>query len=152
MKLNLDFYKEDICLYDDNCYSKNITEIESIITNEKSSNYDQSLGQNTSVYTFNTLSKIRRNVLDWTALDKNASFLEIGTEFGVITEMLCEKLKKVTSISFSKKEASIIKEKLEKYDNLEIIVGSLDDIKLNEKYDYISLIGCAEVVKKFFKR
>lgn len=152
MKLNLDFYKEDICIFDEKLYTKYLPYIENIINEDVNSSYDQNIGQNLSVFTFNSISKIRRNVLDWINFDKDSDFLEIGTEFGVITEMLCEKVKSVTSVAFSKKDIEIAKKILEKYENLEVIVGKLDDIKISKKFDYISIIGCMESLKKIFSR
>lgn len=153
MKLNLNWYKEDINIYLDELDNKYRDEIEEAIRDTKKGGYfDENLGQNSSVYTFNNLSRIRENILRWMKIDKSSKFLEINSEFFTITKMLAEKCSEVTSISFSKRNLDSVKESLDKYDNLEVIVGSLKDIQLDKKYDYISVIGCAECTEKFFGR
>ena len=54
------------------------------------------------------------------------------------------KNEKVISIAFGQEEAETIAKKCENKENLEIIVGKLQDIKLEEKFDYITLIGVLE--------
>lgn len=90
------------------------------------------------------LSSIRHNVLRWYEFDKNASLLEIGAGCGAISGLLCEKVDQVVAIDLSKKRSTINATRNKKYSNLEIYVGNFEDIKLEQKFDYITLIGVLE--------
>lgn len=70
--------------------------------------------------------------------------MEIGCGCGAVTGLLCEKCKKVTAVELSKRRAAITQLRCRDKDNLEIIVGNLNDIELKEKFDYITLIGVLE--------
>ncbi len=90
------------------------------------------------------LSPIRHNVLKWYEFEKNSSVLEIGAGCGAITGLLCEKAEQVVAIDLSKKRSTINATRNKKYNNLEIFVGNFEDIKLEQKFDYITLIGVLE--------
>lgn len=90
------------------------------------------------------LSPIRHNVLKWYDFDKNADLLEIGAGCGAITGLFCENVKHVTAIDLSKRRSTINATRNKKCDNLEIYVGNFEDIQLEKKFDYISLIGVLE--------
>ena len=63
---------------------------------------------------------------------------------GAITELLCQKCNSVTAVELSKRRATATYLRCRDYDNLEIIVGNLNDIEFSKKYDYITLIGVLE--------
>ncbi len=90
------------------------------------------------------LSNIRENLLDWYDFDKNASLLEIGSGCGAITGLFCRSVREVTAIELSKKRSMINATRNRNYDNLEIMVGNFTDIKLDKKFDYVTLIGVFE--------
>lgn len=95
------------------------------------------------------LSPIRENILNWYEFENNKSFLEIGAGCGAITGSLCNKLNKVVANELSKLRAKIIAERYKNNKNLTIIAGNLGDIKLEEKFDYVSLIGVLEYAGKY---
>ncbi|HIT90173.1 MAG TPA: class I SAM-dependent methyltransferase [Candidatus Merdenecus merdavium] len=90
------------------------------------------------------LSPVRQNILDWYPIGKDSQVLEIGAGCGAITGVLCKKAKNVTCIDLSKRRSLINANRNKRYDNLEIMVGNFNDIILEEKYDYITLIGVLE--------
>lgn len=90
------------------------------------------------------LSPVRKNILEWYPFDKNEEALEIGSGCGAVTGALCEKLKSVTCIELSKTRSLINANRNKEYDNLEIMVGNFNDIKIEKKYKYITLIGVLE--------
>lgn len=90
------------------------------------------------------LSDIRENILEWYDMDPQASVLEIGSGCGAITGLLCKKVKRVVGIELSKKRSMINEARNEKYGNLEILVGNFQDMEIQEKFDYITLIGVFE--------
>lgn len=90
------------------------------------------------------LSDIRENILEWYPFDANASLLEIGSGCGALTGLFSRKVKKVTCIELSEKRSLINAERNKDKENIEIKIGNFEDIKLDEKYDYITLIGVWE--------
>jgi len=90
------------------------------------------------------LSDIRENILEWYPFDSTASLLEIGSGCGALTGLFSRKVKKVTCIELSEKRSLINAERNRDRENIEIKLGNFEDIKLEEKYDYISLIGIWE--------
>ena len=149
MKLNLDFYKQDL-LYNEcedekqiidkyiNCYKEN--EFEEIITNN-----DVTLNE------FSSLTEIRKNIISWYPFKENATILEIGANLGEITGELCKNQNDVVSVAFSKQRGEAIAKRHENINNLEVIVGNLQDIKFNKKFDYIVLIGILEYANEIYK-
>lgn len=97
------------------------------------------------------LSHIRENILNWYPFCSQDSILEIGSGCGAITGIFCKKAKKVVSVELSKRRAQINYERHKDYKNLEIIVGNLNDIIFNEKFDYIILNGVLEYAISFTK-
>ncbi|MCR4792751.1 MAG: class I SAM-dependent methyltransferase [Lachnospiraceae bacterium] len=90
------------------------------------------------------LSEIRKNILAWADIDKEASALEIGSGCGAVTGVLCEKCGSVTCVDLSKKRSTINAYRNKDHDNLRIMVGNFEDVRFSEKYDVITLIGVFE--------
>ncbi len=95
------------------------------------------------------LSPVRENLLSWYEFDPNKTLLEIGAGCGALTGMFCDKLKKVTAIELTKRRSEIIFNRHRDKKNLTIIAGNLNDIELDEKFDYVTLIGVLEYSGKF---
>lgn len=95
------------------------------------------------------LSELRKNIISWFPIRENSEILEIGGNYGEITEELCKKGKTV-SIEPDKDKAQIIFERLKNVSNLEIISKKLDEIKFEKKFDYIVLIGCVENINNIY--
>lgn len=125
MKLNFDYYKEN-------------------------DTYELKRKEKDFEGTIKELENIRKNLVYSYDFKQNSNILEIGAIVGAITEALCEKNEKVISIAFGQEEAETIAKKCENKENLEIIVGKLQDIKLEEKFDYITLIGVLEYAQHIF--
>jgi SAM-dependent methyltransferase len=90
------------------------------------------------------LSNIRENVLDWYDFKKDASLLEIGSGCGALTGLFCRKVDHVVAIDLSKKRSMINATRNEEHNNLKIMLGNFEDIELEEKFDYVTLIGVLE--------
>lgn len=90
------------------------------------------------------LSPIRENILDWYDFDSKGSLLEIGAGCGAVTGLFCKKVDRVVAIDLSKKRSLINATRNKDADNLEIMVGNFEDIVLNERFDYVTLIGVYE--------
>jgi 2-polyprenyl-3-methyl-5-hydroxy-6-metoxy-1,4-benzoquinol methylase len=95
------------------------------------------------------LSPIRHNIINWYPFESDASCLEIGGGCGAITGALSKKLGSVTVVELSKRRSTINYERHKECDNLEIIVGNLNDIEFDRKFDYITLNGVLEYAGSF---
>ena len=108
--------------------------------------YNRLISQSGSWSMLYHLSDIRENIIDFLPVSKNDSVLEVGSGCGAITGALSKKAGKVTCIELSKKRSMINAERHRDMDNILIRVGNFKDIEedLEEKYDYIFLIGVLE--------
>lgn len=145
-QFNLDFYK-GVDLYSDGDVENDILKI--VKTHE---DFTDILSKTDNWPIFYHLSPLRRNLLDWYEFDEKSSLLEIGGGCGAFSGMFSQRLKNIKVVELSKKRAEIIYNRHKKYDNLEIIVGDLNDIMFNKKFDYITLIGVLEYAGKFIKK
>ncbi len=147
MKINYDYYNGEDS-YCDGEVEKDIMKYSENFSRDK---YNDILSNDMRWPVFYHFTYIRENILNWYPFKKNSDILEIGAGMGAITGVLCKKAKSVTSIELSKQRASVIASKHKKCDNLEIIVGNLNDIKFDKKFDYITLIGVLEYANLFTK-
>ena len=90
------------------------------------------------------LSPMRENLLEWYDFGEGKSLLEIGAGCGALTGLFCRKLSRVVAVDLSKKRSLINAERNRQRENLEIIVGNFEDIRTEEKFDYVTLIGVLE--------
>ena len=129
MNVNWNFYKQE----DDNINDDEKEFIERIKRHlEKNEINNENTKEENNLEKILTLSKIRENILSWYPFKENAKILEIGANLGEITGLLCENASKVVAKRYADKE------------NLDIIAGYIENIKLDEKFDYITLIGTLE--------
>ena len=142
-KLNLDFYS-GTDYYSDGDIEDELLEI---VTNN--SDYSEILANDHRWPILYHLSPIRQNIINWYPFRDNSSCLEIGGGCGAITGALCKSLKEVKVVELSKRRSSINLERHKHFDNLEIIVGNLNDIQFKEKFDYITLNGVLEYAGSF---
>lgn len=77
-------------------------------------------------------------------ISKNDSVLEIGSGCGGITGALAREAKGVTCIYLSKRRSLTNAYKNRDNDNIKIYVGNYQDIKLDNRFDVITLIGVFE--------
>ena len=112
-------------------------------------NYEIAKEEDSSIELMLSLSTIRQNIVNWYPLEKNTQILEIGANYGEITGYLCDFCTNVTSVELSKEKAKIIEKRHSNKENLECIVGNLEDIQINKKFDYITIIGQIEKANKW---
>lgn len=99
------------------------------------------------------LSHIRGNIVEGLPITKEETVLEIGAGCGAVTGTLADKAKMVTCIELSKKRSLINAYRNQNRDNIEILIGNFQDIEksIEEKYDYITLIGVFEYAESYIK-
>lgn len=142
---NTSFYKgED--LYSDGDVENKVIKM---IAANSDTDYEEAISNNYSWPVFYHLTRIRQNLLNWYPFKEQSDVLEIGCGMGAITELLCKQCNSVTAVELSKRRATATYLRCREYDNLEIIVGNLNDIQFNKKYDYITLIGVLEYQNNF---
>lgn len=139
-KLNLKWYNNED-LYSEGDIEDKIVEI---IASNPPEQYGDAVYDNFSWSTYYHLSGIRKNILNWYPFKPHSSVLEIGCGLGAITGMLCDRCETVTAVELSKRRATGALLRCREKENLEVIVGNLNDIEFDKKYDYITLIGVLE--------
>lgn len=142
---NLSFYKEED-KYSDGDVEDQLLQI---IAENKPEDYTRVIAKNFSWPVYYHLTRTRRNLLNWYDFDPGSEVLEIGCGFGALTGLLCDKCKSVTAVELSQKRATGTLLRCREKENLEIIVGNLNDIEFNRKYDCITLIGVLEYQGRF---
>lgn len=148
-KLNLKYYDyNDLIVY--NSLKSIDDETKNILNEVRISNDKYKKIKN--VYIKNLVNPQRKNVLKWFPFNKKADVLEVNSGLGGLTEYLCEKVKSVTSVSFILGDAQILNERLSEKENLEIVLGDLDKIVFDKKFDYIILNDILEYSKYFFEK
>lgn len=105
---------------------------------------DETLKESSSWPLLYHLSDIRGNIIEWYPMEKDAKVLEIGSGCGAISGFLCKKAGRVVGIELSKRRSLINAYRNYDCDNLEIIVGNFKKVRIEEKFDYITLIGVLE--------
>ena len=87
------------------------------------------------------LSKIRENILEWYPFDPDASLLEIGAACGALTGLFCSKVKRVVAVEASERDTAVNLEKNKKYENLTVLNDNFFELSIEEKFDYVTIIG-----------
>ncbi len=144
-QFNLKWYKNED-LYSEGAVEDKIIDI--IIENEPEK-YTKAICEQPGWSTFYHLTHLRRNILDWYDFREGSHVLEIGCGMGAITGLLCDKAEHVTAVELSKRRAEATLLRCREKNNLEIIVGNLNDIEFSECFDYITLIGVLEYQVKY---
>lgn len=97
-----------------------------------------------NVINFLHFSNLCQNIIKWYPITQNDSVLEICGDFGQLTGVLIDKSRKVVTVEPVKSHAEVIKERYKNVKKLSIFCSNIEDLELNEKFDYISLIGVLE--------
>ena len=137
-KLNLTYYSgQDL-------YSDGDVEDELLDAVKNKDNIENELLTGNSWPHLYHLSDIRENILEWYDFDPKGSLLEIGSGCGALTGLFCRKVDHVVCIELSKRRSMINVTRNEEHDNLTVMLGNFEDIRLDEKFDYVTLIGVFE--------
>lgn len=90
------------------------------------------------------LSRQRENIIDPMDLKPEDEVLEIGSGMGAVTGEIARRSAHVDCIELSKRRSMVNAYRHKDLDNIEIMVGNFQDIKIEKKYDVITLIGVLE--------
>ncbi len=99
------------------------------------------------------LSEQRTAIIDWYPFKEDASVLEIGAGCGAITGALIGRAKRVVANDLSKRRSLINAYRHREAKNLELLVGNFQSVAehLQEKFDYITLIGVLEYAGSYIE-
>ena len=137
-KFDLTFYcGEDL-------YSDGDVEDELLAAVQDKENIEKCLIEGSSWPHLYHLSNIRENILEWYDFNPKGTLLEIGAGCGAVTGLFCSKVERVVAIDLSKRRSMVNATRNEAYDNLTIMLGNFEDIKIEEKFDYVTLVGVFE--------
>lgn len=146
--LNYKYYS-GMDLYSDGEVEEKILDI---VKNNPVNNYNKIIAQENEWPILYHLSELRSNIISWIPISKEETVLEIGSGCGAITGQLSEMTETVTCIELSKRRSLINAYRNQEKKNIEIIVGNFEDIKVEEQYDYITLIGVYEYAESYISK
>lgn len=86
--------------------------------------FSKSLGQN-----FLIDGNVVRKIVDLAEINQEDNIIEIGPGIGTLTQILCERAKKVVAVEIDRKLIPILHDNLKEYDNFKIFHG--DILKIN---------------------
>ena len=142
------FYHEDN-YYNNDIYGEYREDIKQYINEYKTCEYDKIIEKDKRTNIVSIFSEMRANVIKWYPFEENKKILEIGANYGEITEELARKNLNITAIETSNEKIECLQKRLEHVANLRLILcTNLKELELEEKYDYITLIGTAEYAEK----
>ena len=111
-----------------------------------SSTSDELASQATSWAERYHLATSRANLLRPLALSENAAVLEIGAGCGAITRYLGERCGAVDALEPVLSRARAARARVRDLSNVEVFVGSLDDVPAEPSYDLVVVVGVLEYV------
>ena len=126
-------------------------ELLEIVTNYPEEEYNRIIAEKKDWAILYHLSHIRGNIVEWLPVTRAQSVLEIGSGCGAVTGTLSDKAGKVDCIELSKKRSLINANRNKKRNNITIKLGNFQEVesKLQEQYDWITLIGVFEYAQGY---
>lgn len=139
-------FQDENCIYSDGDIEEELLEIV-----KSNANYERALLEETRWPILYHLHRDRENVLAWYPFSGKEEVLEIGSGCGAITGLLSRKCKNVTCNDISLRRSKINAYKNAECSNIRIIVGNFEDIKIEKKFDLITMIGVFEYAASYVK-
>lgn len=90
------------------------------------------------------LTRQRENIVVPMKIRPEDEVLEVGAGMGAVTGALARRCKQVDCIELSKRRSLVNAWRHQDMDNIQIIVGNFQDVRIEKKYDVITLIGVLE--------
>ena len=150
MKFNMEFFKGNTEPEE----KKELQNIKKYIEkSDSTTNYEAEFEENITDKEMYHLSTQSQNIINWYPFKKDMKVLEISGNLGELTGVLCEQCQEVVTIEPDIEKARLLAKRHETQENLEIVVGSLEDISLeNNKFDIITLIGVIPKIKQLMNK
>lgn len=149
VSLKLDYY-EGQDLYSDGTVEEELLEAVKTHSREEFPELIRKKGNWPFLY---HLSEQRANIIDWYPIREGASVLEVGAGCGAITGALTRRGGRVVANDLSRRRSLINAWRNRDAKNLEIMVGNFNTVAdaLEEKFDYITLIGVFEYAESYIQ-
>ncbi len=138
IKLNLEYYSGD------DQYSDGDIEDEILNIVKNTDKYEAEIAKSNRFEVFYHLSKEREMITQIMNIGKSDTVLEVGAGCGAVTGSLAVRGKSVECIELSKRRSLINAYRNKDKENILIHIGNYEDIRLDKKYDIITLIGVLE--------
>lgn len=143
MSVLCSYYEESIS---DNCIIGEVDKkILDLLESHETEYFDGVIPEDSSWEVFMNLSRMRNSLLNWYPFREGSHILEVGSGYGALTGILCDRGVKVTAVESSMIRARILNKRYFKRSNLEIHVGTIESLIIEEKFDYIVI---PDVVKR----
>lgn len=97
------------------------------------------------------MSDLRHNIINWYPFEEGAKVLEIGSGWGALTGILCQKAEMVVSVELTEQRAKINYQRHKDINNLYIYPGNLNNMSFDTRFDYVILCGVLEYAGAFTK-
>ncbi len=138
MKLNFDFYSAE--------REEKITENEKLqIEKYIADLYQGLITENMPFEEFKRVTEINGNILNWYDFKENAEILDLNPDLGQRVGEILKKAKNITMISNQRTKASFIQKRYLQNNNLEIFIGYFEEVRLERKFDYVTIIGVSNL-------
>ena len=108
--------------------------------------YNEAIRENNTYPYHYFLSPLRHNLFNWYPFKKDGNLLEIGAGYGQLTSLFTRKLDHVVAVEDSQSKCEIISKRAEE---ATVLVSDFNDLKVDEKFDYIVLCNAFEYAKSF---
>ena len=135
------YYGESVAATADNPV---LNEIREIVSEYPTDQYEYALKENPEWQVFYHLSEMRKAILNWYDFNPVSDLLEIGAGCGALTGLFCERCAHVSSVEYYPTRASILFERYQEKNNLEVYSGSMEECSFTHQFDYVTLIGSLE--------
>lgn len=142
-----DCYREEN-YYNHGLYETYKKDIKKYINEYSPKEYKEIIAKDKRTEIVEIFSSMRANIIKWYPFETGKKILEIGANYGEITSELVKMDNIITSIEFSEEKAICISKRIKQASNLKLILCTkLNELKLEEKYDYIIMVESAEYAK-----
>lgn len=121
------------------------------IVNDRSTFSDEFIGHMTDWPSEYHFSRKRHLVLRPFDIKKGDRVLELGSGCGSITRYLAEIGAEVTAVEGEKARASVAAKRCQGFSNVRFIVDNFLSLKLEEKFDWVLMVGVFEYSQKYAK-
>lgn len=128
-----------------------LEEIKEIVEKNENNDYSKILNKSEKLEYVLALSPVRSNIINWYSFKENSSILELNGNYGEITGFLCQKANRVVTLEEDNRFAEIIEKRYKNEECLEVKNTSIYNENINEKFDYVIVIGITEKLEDYIK-
>lgn len=128
-----------------------LEEIKEIVEKNENNDYSKILNKSEKLEYVLALSPVRSNIINWYSFKENSSILELNGNYGEITGFLCQKAERVVTLEEDSRFFELIKKRYKNEKCLEVKNANIYNANINEKFDYIVIIGITEKLEDYIK-